>query len=131
VTALRPHYPRAERMAILELRASRGWSLEQTANVFLATAETISSWVRRIDETGTEALVQTFEPVNRFPELVRYLVQRLKTLCPSLGKQKIVQVFCRAGLKWVRPPSAEFSRKPLIASRRGRRRKPQPRPLRN
>jgi len=46
----RPHYPPTERMAILELRASRGWSLEQAAKVFLADA--ISSWVRRIDETG-------------------------------------------------------------------------------
>lgn len=69
----RPHYAPTERMAILELRASRGWSLEQTAKVFLVTGETISSWVRRIDETGTEALVQTFQPVNKFPELVRYL----------------------------------------------------------
>jgi len=94
----RPHYPPTERMAILELRASRGWSLEQTAKIFLVTAETISSWVRRIDEAGTKALVQTFEPVNKFPELVRYLVQRLKVLCPSLGKQKIAQVLCRAGL---------------------------------
>ena len=94
----RPHYPATERMAILELRASRGWSLEQAAKVFLVTADTISSWVRRIDEAGTETLVQTCQPVNKFPELVRYLVQRLKTLCPSLGKQKIAQVLCRAGL---------------------------------
>ena len=94
----RPHYPPTQRMAILELRASRGWSLEQAAKVFLVTAETISSWVRRIDEAGTEALVRTVEPVNKFPELIRYLVQRLKVSCPSLGKQKIAQVLCRAGL---------------------------------
>jgi hypothetical protein len=94
----RPHYPATERMAILELRASRGWSLEQAAKVFLVTADTISSWVRRIDEAGAEALVQTCQPVNKFPNCVRYLVQRFKTLCPSLGKQKIAQVLCRAGL---------------------------------
>ena len=94
----RPHYPATERMAILELRATRGWSLEQTAKVFLVTAETISSWVRRIDEAGSQALVQIFQPANKFPEVVRYLVQRLKVLCPSLGKQKIAQVLCRAGL---------------------------------
>jgi putative transposase len=72
--------------------------LEQAAKVFLVTAETISSWVQRIDETGAGALVQTFQPVNKLPELVRYLVQRLKVLCPTLGKQKIAQVLCRAGL---------------------------------
>ena len=96
--ARRPHYPPTERMAILELRATRGWSLEQAAKVFLVTADTISAWVRRIDEAGTEALVQTCQPVNKFPDCVRYLVQRFKTLCPSLGKQKIAQALCRAGL---------------------------------
>ena len=30
----RPHYRPTERLAILELRAARGWSLEQTARVF-------------------------------------------------------------------------------------------------
>jgi putative transposase len=94
----RPHYPPTERMAILEMRASRGWSLEQAAKVFLVTAETVSSWVRRMDEAGTGALVQTGQPVNKFPEFVRYMVQRLKVLCPTLGKQKIAQVLCRAGL---------------------------------
>jgi len=93
----RPHYPPAARMAILELRAARSWSLEQAAKVFLVMAETIGSWIQRIDEAGTEALVQTSQPVNKFPDYVRYLVQRLKTLCPSLGKQKIAQVLCRAG----------------------------------
>ena len=37
----RPHYPPPERMAILELRAARGWSLEQTAD--FVTPATISS----------------------------------------------------------------------------------------
>jgi transposase InsO family protein len=94
----RPHYPPTERLAILQLRATRGWSLEQAAKVFLVTAETVSSWVRRSDEAGPKALVQVAQPVNKFPDYVRYLVQRLKVLCPSLGKQKIAQVLCRAGL---------------------------------
>ena len=34
----RPHYPPTERMAILQLKAARGWSLEQTARVFQLTA---------------------------------------------------------------------------------------------
>jgi putative transposase len=85
-------------MAILELRAARGWSLQQAARTFLVTADTIRSWVRRIDEAGAKALVQTSLPLNKFPDFVRYLVQRLKVLCPMLGKQKIAQVLCRAGL---------------------------------
>src|SRR6266704_7083764 len=31
----RPHYPPTARLAILELRAARGWSLAQTARIFL------------------------------------------------------------------------------------------------
>ena len=40
---LKPHYPPPERLAILELRAARGWSLEQTARVFLVTGPSIAS----------------------------------------------------------------------------------------
>ena len=94
----RPHYPAIQRMSILELRAARGWSLQQTADTFLVTAATIASWMRRVDEQGPDALVQLREPVNRFPDFVRYAVQRLKTLCPTMGKVKIAQTLCRAGL---------------------------------
>ncbi|MDH3380748.1 MAG: helix-turn-helix domain-containing protein [Gammaproteobacteria bacterium] len=94
----RPHYPPMDRMSILELRAARGWSLQQTADTFLVTAGTIASWMRRVDEEGPDALVQLREPVNKFPDFVRYAVQRLKTLCPSMGKVKIAQMLCQAGL---------------------------------
>ena len=94
----RPHYPPTERMAILELRAVRGWSLQQTARAFQLTALTIASWMRRVDEEDSDALVQLRVPVNRFPDFVRYVVQRLKVLCPTMGKVKIAQTLARAGL---------------------------------
>ncbi len=94
----RPHYCPHERMAILELRTARGWSLKQTADVFLVTPATIASWVKRIDDQGADALVQLGEPVNKFPDFVRYIVQRLKALNPSMGKVKIAETLCRAGL---------------------------------
>ena len=46
----RPQYKPPKRMAILELKAARNWSLEQTANAFLVTAATIASWMKRLDE---------------------------------------------------------------------------------
>jgi transposase InsO family protein len=94
----RPFYPPRERMAILELKAARGWSLSQTAERFLVTAETISSWMKRVDEQGPDALVQLPRPVNRFPDFVRYVVQRLKILCPTLGKNKIAETLAWADL---------------------------------
>jgi transposase InsO family protein len=94
----RPFYPPTGRMAILEAKAARNWSLEQTAKAFLVTAATIASWMRRVDEQGPNALVQLPVPVNKFPDFVRYAVQRLKVLCPMLGKVKIAQILARAGL---------------------------------
>lgn len=93
----RPQYKPTERMAILELKAARGWSLKQTADEFVVTPATIASWVQRVDEPG-DSLVQLRTPVNKFPELVRYAVQRLKATCPTMGKVKIAETLCRAGL---------------------------------
>ena len=94
----RPQYPPTERMTILELRAARRWSRRETANSFHLTPATITTWMRRLDESGPDALVQLPEPVNKFPDFVRYSVQQLKSLCPSMGKVKIAGVLARAGL---------------------------------
>jgi putative transposase len=94
----RPHYPPVERLAILELRAARAWSMAQTARRLLVTTATVASWTGRLDEEGPRALVQTREPVNKFPDFVAYIVRRLKVLCPTMGKAKIAQVLCRVGL---------------------------------
>jgi transposase InsO family protein len=85
-------------LAILELRAARGWALEQTAERMLVTPVTVASWMGRLDEQGPDALVQTPVPVNRYPAFVAYLVRRLKVLCPIMGKARIANVLCRAGL---------------------------------
>jgi hypothetical protein len=111
----RPHYRPTERLAILELRALRGWSMAQTARVFQVTQATIASWCQRLDEQGPSALLRTPVPVNKFPDFVTHLVQRLQVLCPRLGKVKIAQVLARAGLH-------------LGVSSVGRMRRPRPTP---
>jgi putative transposase len=94
----RPHYPPTERLAILELRAARGWSLAQTARIFLVSPLTIASWMGRLDEESPDALIRLPEPVNKFPDFIGYVVRRLKILCPNLGKAKTAQILARAGL---------------------------------
>jgi len=54
--------------------------------------------VKRIDENGPDALLQLREPVNKSADFVRYILQRLKTPGPSMGKLKITETLCRAGL---------------------------------
>ncbi len=94
----RSHYTPAERLQILELRALRGWSAKETAKRFLVSCTSISTWTQRVDEVGKCGFEQVPKPVNKLPDYVRYLVQRLKTLCPRMGKLKIAQTLGRAGL---------------------------------
>ena len=54
--------------------------------------------MKRVDEDGPDSLVQIREPVNKFPEFIAYIVRRLKTLCPAMGKRKIAETLARAGL---------------------------------
>ena len=72
--------------------------LSRTPRRDQVTGPTIASWLGRLEEAGPIALVQMCAPVNRCPDFVRYAVQRLKTLFPSLGKVKIAQTLTRAGL---------------------------------
>jgi len=136
----RPLYPAVERLAILELRAARGWFTAQTAERFFVTAATVASWMTRLDEDGPSALVQTPESVNKFPDLVAHLVRRLKVLCPAMGTARIAAVLSRAGLHLGRttvrrmlkrrrcrsllPPDHERSRVPRPAHRQGDERLP-------
>ena len=109
-----------------------GSTLAQTARQLLVTTATVSSWMRRLDEEGHKALVQVPDPVNKFPEFVGYIVRRLKVLCPSMGRAKIAQVLCRAGLhlgpttvrrmlkdvpRWRPSPTAERSGRIVRAKR--------------
>ena len=58
----RPHYRATDRMRILQLKAARGWSTTQTASIFAVSEDTVATWLRRMDEEGDSALVQTAEP---------------------------------------------------------------------
>ena len=46
----RPHYSSEERMSILEFRAARGLNKAQTARTFLIEPETVTAWLKRLDE---------------------------------------------------------------------------------
>ena len=84
-------------MQILELRAARGWSKAQTSRKFFISQNTIADWCKRLDDPN-DSLLQLGEPVNKYPDFVRHAVQRLKALNPTLGKKRIADLLCRAGL---------------------------------
>ena len=94
----RPRYAPVDRLAILELKASRGWNEQQAASAFLISPATVAGWLRRVDEKGREALVQAARPFNRYADFVDHVVQRLKVSFPAMGKVRIAQLLARAGL---------------------------------
>jgi transposase-like protein len=94
----RPYYSPVERLRILQLKAARGWSRQQAAHAFLINEQTLRSWLIRVDEQGGRALIQIADPVNKFPNCVRYLVKQLKALLPAMGKVRLAQLLARAGL---------------------------------
>jgi transposase-like protein len=94
----RPYYSPVERLRVLQLKAARGWSRQQAAHAFLINEQTLRSWLIRVDEQGERALIQTADPVNKFPDFVRYLVKQLKALLPTMGKVRRAQLLARAGL---------------------------------
>lgn len=98
-TRKRPHYTPAQRMRILQLRAARGWTIEQTAERFLLAPLTLQLWMDRLDEHGERAFIETAEPVNKFPDFVRVLVRQLKLLLPSMGSVRIAQLVARIGIR--------------------------------
>jgi DNA-binding transcriptional regulator YiaG len=99
----RPFYTPLERMAILELRAARGWSAQQTADRFQLTLNTVAAWMARLDESGPNALLQLREPVNKFPDLVRYA--RMASTAEELMEK--VQFACVSSHRFVvEDPSA-------------------------
>jgi DNA-binding transcriptional regulator YiaG len=85
--AQRPRYACTERLDILSIRATTGWSAAQTARRFLVSAATIGSWTGRVDDGDGDAraLVDTREPVNRFPQFVTLLVHQLKDIFRTRG----------------------------------------------
>jgi putative transposase len=54
--------------------------------------------MNRLDEEGEAALVKVPEPVNRFPDFVRSIVNKLRLVCPFLGKKRLAQILARSGI---------------------------------
>ena len=106
----RANYTPLERQHILEIMAANAWSISQTARVFMVDPDTIASWLKRLNDN---TLIQIPVPTNKLPELVHYVVQRLKILCPLMGKKRIAHLLTIAGLKISPASVGRFIKKPI------------------
>ena len=126
----RPHYTPVQRMRILPTpgRPVAGtWRRQRGCSSSIS--KTLLVWMRRLDEQGEPALIQTANPVNRYPDFVRNLVRQLKCLFPAMGTERMAHVLARAGLvlgattirRMLREPSGPPEVDVTLAQRRHRR----------
>ena len=65
----RPHFTPIERMRVLQVKVSRGWSCEQAAEAFMVDEQTMRSWMRRVDKEGESVLILSAVGQNRPPRV--------------------------------------------------------------
>jgi transposase-like protein len=68
----RPDYSPAQRLAILQLRRLRGWSIRKTAERFVVHRNTIRGWIRAAEGKGRPSLLAGAVVWNRIDEAVRW-----------------------------------------------------------
>ena len=88
-------YPPTERMAILALKATPRLVARTSEPRVPCDRGNDRLLKKRVDAQGPNALVQLREPVSKFPDCVRFVVQQLKALCPTMGKRKIPGTLAR------------------------------------
>jgi transposase-like protein len=81
----RPDYRPEQRLAILQLRRLRGWSVKKTAKHFVLHRNTIRAWIRSAEGKGRLSLLNGAVVWNRIDDAVRWAIHELRRLCPGGG----------------------------------------------
>jgi putative transposase len=110
----RPDYSRAQRLAILQLRQLRGWSIKKTAERFVVHRNTIRAWVKAIEGRGRSSLLAGVLVWNRIDDAVRWAVHELRRLCsePEFGTRSIARQVVRASIQISRSTVQRVLREP-------------------
>ena len=97
----RPDYRPEQRLAILQLRRLRGWSIKRTAEHFVLHRNTIRAWIRAADGKGRPSLLNGAVVWNRIDDAVRWAVHELRRLCPEpeFGTRSIARQVVRASVQ--------------------------------
>jgi len=97
----RPDYRPEQRLAILQLRRLRGWSIKKTAKHFVVHRNTIRAWIRAAEGKGRPSLLNGAVVWNRIDDAVRWAVHELRRLCPEpeFGTRSIARQVVRASVQ--------------------------------
>ena len=110
----RPDYRPEQRLAILQLRRLRGWSIKKTAEHFVVHRNTIRAWIRAAEGKGRPSLLAGALVWNRIDEAVRWAVHELRRLCPEpeFGTRSIARQVLRASIQISRSTVQRVLREP-------------------
>lgn len=110
----RPNYGPTQRLAILQLRRLRGWSIKKTAEHFVVHRNTIRAWIRTAEGKGRPRLLAGAVVWNRIDDAVRWAVHELRRLCPEpeFGTRSIARQVLRASVQISRSTVQRVLREP-------------------
>ena len=111
----RPDYQPSERLAILQLRRLRGWSIRKTADHFVLHANTLQTWIKAVEGSGRMSLLKGVIVWNRIDDMVRWTAHELRRLCPEpeFGSRAIARHIIRAGAQISRSTVQRVLREPV------------------
>jgi transposase len=110
----RPDYRPEQRLAILQLRRLRGWSIKKTAKHFVLHLNTVRAWIRAAEGKGRPSLLAGAVVWNRIDDVVRWAVHELRRLCPEpeFGTRSIARQVLRASIQISRSSVQRVLREP-------------------
>jgi transposase InsO family protein len=96
----RPDYAPSQRLAILQLRRLRGWTIVQTADHFVLHPNTVRSWISAAEGGKKTRLFADALSWNRIDDAVRWAVQEIRRFCPEpeFGTRTMARHLIRAGI---------------------------------
>jgi len=117
----RPDFRPAQRLAILQLRRLRGWSIKRTAEHFVLHRNTIRAWVRAVEGKGRSSLLAGAVVWNRIDDAVRWAIHELRRLCPEpeFGTRSMARQVVRASIQISRSTVQRVLREPKPALQPG------------
>jgi putative transposase len=110
----RPDYRPEQRLAILQLRHLRGWSIGKTARRLVVHPNTIRSWIKAVEGHGNARVLSGAIVWNRIDDAVRWAAHELRRLCPEVkfGSRTIARHLVRAGIAMSRSSVQRVLREP-------------------
>ena len=110
----RPDYRPEQRLAIVQLRRLRGWSIKKTAKQFALHRNTIRAWIRSAEGKRRPSLLNGAVVWNRIDDAVRWAIHELRRLCPEpeFGTRSIARQMLRASIQISRSTVQRVLREP-------------------